>query len=98
MVSYNKFSVEINVLEPSYVQIPVFDFPNWTVYSNGKEIEHDNKSTLGRISLHLQPGNYQIQGIFKDTLIRVIANSLTLISLVFVLLIWLNKKLLQKLI
>jgi len=97
-VRSNKFSVNVDVIEPSYIQIPVFDFPNWTVYVNGVQTLHDDKSNLGRIGLQLAPGNYKIIGVFKDTLVRTFGNTLTLISLGLILVIWFNKKLLQKII
>ena len=92
-VSSNKFSFNVNILETAYVEVPVFDFPNWTVYVNGVETPHENKSTLGRIGLELTPGTYQINGVFKNTLIRTLANTITIISSIFILLIIFNKRL-----
>jgi hypothetical protein len=98
-VRSNKFSVDVNVIQDAYIQVPVFDFPNWTVYVNGKETSHDNKpnfeskeSTAGRIGFTLTQGNYKIEGIFKDTLIRIISNTLTIISLIILVIIYTNKK------
>lgn len=103
-VRSNKFSVDINVSENSYIQIPVFDFPNWTVYVNNKETPHSNrpnfeskKSTAGRIGFELPPGNYQVKGVLKDTPIRMIGNVLTLISLISLILIYFNKRILKAL-
>ncbi len=94
----NSFSVNVNAAEASYIQIPVFDFPNWTVFINGSEFKHDNKEELGRIGLKLSPGNYEIKGIFKNTLVRTIANIITLISFGLIIVILFKKKLLQKII
>lgn len=91
-VRSNRFSFNIQVSENSYIQVPVFDFPNWTVYVNGKEIAHDNKSSWGRIGFGLPPGIYEVKGVFKDTLVRTIGNSLTALSGVLVLLIVFNKR------
>lgn len=95
-VDSNSFSLDVKAIEDSYIQIPVFDFPNWEVFSNGKLIAHDNKSNLGRISIELSPGEYKIEGKFKDTYIRTVANSITLLSSLLILLIFFNKKFLRE--
>lgn len=97
VVRSNKFSFDVNVMDSSYIQVPVFDFPNWKVYVNGKFVEHDNKSGLGRIGFNLGPGNYKVEGVFTDTYLRIIANSISLVSVFLVILIWLNKRVAKKL-
>lgn len=91
-VRSNKFSFNVKVLEKSYIQVPVFDFPNWTVYVNGKKIAHDNKSSWGRIGFELAPGDYEIGGYFQDTWPRTVGNTLTFLSAVFLVLVLTNKK------
>lgn len=91
------FSGNVTVTERSYLQVPVFDFPNWELYVNGQKHQHDNKGPLGRISFYLEPGNYDIEGYFNNTPIRTISNLLTLGSVIGLILIFLNKKI-QKLI
>lgn len=91
-VRSNKFSFDVKVSEDSYIQVPVFDFPNWTVYVNGEQINHDNKSSLGRIGFELSPGTYQVYGVFKNTLVRTVGNLLTVTALILLLLISLNKR------
>ncbi len=88
----NKFSVNIDVKENATITVPVFDFPNWTVYSNGSLINHSNDNDLGRIQFELPPGTHEITGVLKDTWIRVIANLITLFSGLLLLLIILNKR------
>ena len=92
-VKSNKFSLNIEVLEDAYIQIPVFDFPNWTVYVNDRLIQHDNKSNLGRIGFELTPGNYEVVGIFKNTLVRTFGNLLTASSMILLLMIFFSKRL-----
>lgn len=90
------FTGDVTVNTRSYLQVPVFDFPNWELYVNGQKQPHDNKGPLGRISFYLEPGIYHIEGYFRDTLVRTIANLLTLSSIVVLVIIWTSKKL-QKL-
>lgn len=92
-VRSNKFSFNTEVKEPAVIQIPVFDFPNWTVYVNGKKIQHNNKTGLGRISIQLPGGSYEVKGLFENTIVRTIANTLTIISVGILILIAFNKRL-----
>lgn len=91
VVRSNKFSFDVNVKEKSYIQVPVFDFPNWKVYVNENLVAHDNSSGLGRIGFELNPGEYKVKGYFKDTPVRTIGNSITLIS-IFIIFIIITKK------
>lgn len=91
-VRSNRFSFNVMVSESSYIQVPIFDFPNWTVYVNGSKITHDNKSSWGRIGFELLPGNYKINGYFQDTWPRTVGNLLTLFSAATVILIMTNKR------
>lgn len=88
----NNFSVDINVISDSRLQIPIFDFPNWEVYSGGNKILHDNKSNLGRITLNLSPGQYNIKGFFKNTPIRTASDILTIVSFLILITFVINKK------
>ncbi len=90
------FTGNVTVNSKSYLQVPVFDFPNWELYINGQKQPHDNNGPLGRISFYLEPGTYLIEGYFRDTLVRTVSNLLTLVSLVVLVLVWTNKKI-QKL-
>lgn len=83
----NSFRFKAKVSSPSEIEIPVFDFPNWTVSVNGKRIEHSNKNYLGRIELRLNPGNYLVFGKFEDTLIRRISNIISLFSILLIIVI-----------
>lgn len=92
-VRSNKFSFNAKVTEQANLEVPVFDFPNWTVYVNGEKYPHNNKNSLGRIAIELAPGNYEVTGKFENTLIRTIANIITIISAAMIIVIWFSKKL-----
>lgn len=77
----NYFNFVVDVEKPTRIEMPVYEFPNWQVYSNNKLISHDHKNLLGRISFNLEPGQYKIHGEFKNTLIRSLANMISLLSL-----------------
>lgn len=91
-VRSNKFSFDVSVSDNSYIQVPVFDFPNWKVYVNGNLIKHDHNGALGRIGLSVIPGVYRVEGFFTDTYIRIIGNILSLLSVILIALMIFNKR------
>ncbi|HLD92281.1 MAG TPA: 6-pyruvoyl-tetrahydropterin synthase-related protein [Patescibacteria group bacterium] len=86
----NKFSFNIDVKKDTQIEMPIFYFPNWEVEVNGKNhiITHDN--VLGRISIFLPDGKYDVEGHFRNTLLRTFANTLSILSFIG-LLIWTKK-------
>ncbi len=92
----NSFSFNVDAIDKSTIQVPVFDFPNWEVFANGVLIPHNNNKDLGRIVLELEPGQYMITGKFADTPVRVIGNTLSLISLILLVLMLVNESFANK--
>lgn len=78
----NSFEFKTKVSTPSDIEAPVFDFPIWQVKVNNQPFPHSRQNYLGRISVHLKPGEYLVSGKFKNTPIRTLANFITLISAV----------------
>lgn len=76
----NSFEFKTSVKTPSDIEAPVFDFPIWKVKVNNQDFQHSNQNYLGRISVHLDKGEYLVSGKFKDTPIRTFANYLTSFS------------------
>lgn len=75
----NNFQFNTNVSKAAKLEIPIFDFPNWQIAVNNNLIPHA-QGTIGRITIKLDRGEYFVEGKFKNTLIRNIANGITLIS------------------
>jgi hypothetical protein len=83
------FKFNVNLDEKKEIEVPVFYFPNWAIYVNGVKIDIRHDNILGRIEFDLEKGGHEVVGKFKNTPIRNIANTLTLIGLVcFVIYIW----------
>lgn len=74
----NRWFLDVNMDEKGIVEIPVFYFPNWEVYINGRVVPFSYENILGRISLSLDEGTYKMYGKFNNTPIRVIGNALTI--------------------
>lgn len=77
----NRWSFGVDVTEGSVIDPPVFDFPDWVVRINGKEVDHARNFPTGRIEINLPPGKYVITGEFKNTPVRTASNLLSLASL-----------------
>ena len=84
----NSWEFKVNVTKDALIEVPVFDFPNWTVYANGKEISHTNDNVLGRIGFNLAIGEYTVSGKFLNTPIRTTANAITLVSFLALVIIY----------
>lgn len=77
----DKWSFRVNVDKDALIEAPVFDFPNWVTFVNGKIYPHTDKNVLGRIGLSLPVGKYLVEGEFKNTKIRTVSNTISLLSL-----------------
>ncbi len=80
--SSNSWKLDLDVISPAKVEIPVMDFPDWKVYEAGKEIQHANDNYVKRISLSLQPGMHLISGRLTNTPIRTASNTISFLSLI----------------
>lgn len=77
----NYWKFKINVLDQIKIEIPVYDFPNWQVFIDGQKVGHNHNNFLGRISFDLLPGAYNIEGRLENTTVRTIANVISLLSI-----------------
>ena len=77
----NWFESKLTVNKDSVIEFPIFDFPNWQVWANGKITNKNPKNHVGRMEVNLPPGEYAIYGKLSDTLIRSVANVVSLLSL-----------------
>ncbi len=88
----NHFSFNLKVKETSQVEVPIFNFPLWRVYVNGKPVTIDDNNYLARISFVLPPGNYEIKGVLKNTLVRNVSNYLTVSGFILLIVIFIYGK------
>lgn len=84
----NTFSFNVEVDKTAVIHVPVYYFPNWKVKVNGKDYPISYDNYLGRISIDLEAGKYEVLGTFKNTPIRTFANTITLFSLILGIVIW----------
>jgi len=89
-VDYPTFKkYELRVSQPTSLVTNIAFFPGWQAFIDGKKVNIlDNR---GRIELPLPSGQSQLTLIFKDTLVRIVANTISVFSiflLVYVSLFW----------
>ncbi len=88
----NNFNFTARVTKKVNIELPIFDFPNWTVWVNNKKFAHSRENFLGRIGLDLPEGDYKIEGFLKNTPIRVVSNTITLLCILILFLLGLYGK------
>jgi hypothetical protein len=81
----DNFSMQINVKTPSVVEMPIFDFPNWQVSVNNKDTKVNHDNYLGRVEYALDQGEYTVNGVLQNTLVRTAANIITMLSVILLL-------------
>jgi hypothetical protein len=81
----NRWNFDVDSRSGVTLDVPVFDFPNWTTYIDGEVIDHQISFPSGRIEIQVPAGEHNVSGIFKNTPIRTFGNILSLISLAGVL-------------
>ncbi len=82
------FSADVDVsFGQATVVFPISAFPNWKVYLNSSIVETPYKTgkDYGEITLTFDKGITLVQGYYEDTPIRKVANMITFLSLLLVL-------------
>lgn len=88
----DSFKFNVEVAKESQIDIPVYYFPNWTVTVNGRKYDSNHNNLLGRISITLPKGEYQVKGDFKNTPLRTVSNVISLISVIGLFILWKTHK------
>ncbi len=91
----NYFVIDLEVFSASAdVVIPLTYFPNWRVYPDGSlsplPLTFDNQ--YGLITVIVPKGKHTLQGFFENTPLRQIGNTISIISLSIIILLYLRSK------
>ena len=76
--------VRIHVTSPITFLMRIAWFPNWTVYDNGKHIEHYKEDDTGFFSVSLDAGEHLVGIVFEDTLLRIWTNVISACALLVI--------------
>ncbi len=85
-------SSQIKVLTDAEIIAPISYFPGWMVSANGNRIKLENPSKDGLIRFRLPEGNYHLKFEFKNTPVRIIADIISLSSLLLLLFVFFEYK------
>lgn len=75
-----KRTYNVQVIERTRFVENTLYFPGWIILDNGNQIpiEFQDPNWRGRMTFWLEPGDHEIQILFKDTKLRSIANGISL--------------------
>lgn len=77
---YKKFDLIIET--PGIFQINTFAFPGWEVLIDGEKVPYTDRNKLKLIQISVPIGAHTVEAQFKDTPIRSIGNSASIISII----------------
>lgn len=79
-----KKTFRIDLASPGTVRLNTIYFPGWQWYRDGKPVKFSYDNPLGVMQSDLPIGNYTITASFEDTSVRMIADIISVSSLVFI--------------
>lgn len=86
-------SWKVKVLSDSaVVELQIYYFPNWRVSVDGKQSEFNYDNNHGLINVTLNKGEHNVNAYLENTFIRKIANSISIIFLLIVVLAFIKRK------
>ncbi len=84
-----KISFEVNAQTSSIIRVNIFDFPGWVVKVNNQQVPISSDNKLKLITFNLKNGVSQVDIEFKNTLLRSLANLISEISIIGLIIIFL---------
>lgn len=80
----------IKVTEGSVIETPITYFPGWEVAVGGQTIPQIPPSKMGLLRFELPKGEFKIKIEFKDTAVRLLGNTISIISFALLIIILLR--------
>lgn len=77
--------LEVNAVSSGILQINVFAFPGWKIFTDGEHVGYSGNNSLRVIQIPLTSGRHSVQAIFTNTPIRTLANLVSLVTLLILL-------------
>lgn len=77
--NWQKFDLSV-ASERATIRLPLYDFPGMKVWVDGQKAEINHDNFLGLITFQVPAGNHQVSARLTNTPIRTIANSISLVS------------------
>ncbi len=76
------YSANVNVASDSALVAPITYFPGWVIKANDNLIPQGAPSKMGLIRFDLPKGDYRVKIEFTDTPVRILGNTLSILSLI----------------
>lgn len=77
------YDIDVDTLKENTLIIYSGYFPGWTASVDEKKVPVYPKTEYGLVALDIEPGDHKVKIEFKDTIIRRIANVISLLSVIF---------------
>lgn len=90
------YSFNIDVKKKAKVQIPVYDFPGWEVFVDGKRTIVSHNNFLGLLTINVSEGKHVVKAKLTNTLVRTVANVISLLSFFLLLRPFFRRKIVLK--
>jgi hypothetical protein len=78
----HRWQFMVTTPQEAVVYVPIFEFPRWEVQLDGAPLEYEVTSPEGIIALRVPAGQHLVSGELKNTPVRTLGNSLSLLSLI----------------
>lgn len=77
---FERKDFEITAYRETQFKLNTFNFPGWTAYLNRNKIKIKDDNDFRLIAVDIPPGKHKLSFRFEDTPVRMVANSLSLLS------------------
>lgn len=78
--SPNAFRLNLNSSQPSVLQFNIVNFPIWMVWMDGQPLSTYDTNAYKLVTVTVPAGSHILSGKFVDTPIRLLANSVTIVT------------------
>lgn len=93
-LNFNSKSItfSLNAQTPGRMRINTIYFPGWKLKINNNDLAIDYDNPGGLITFDIPPGEFEIQGKFKETPVRLIADYISLVAFVYLVFLFIKSK------
>lgn len=72
--------LRVEAAAPAQIEAALFDYPNWRVEIDGREVPHTASIPNGLVTFRVPAGDHQVEARLEDTTVRRLGNWLSLVS------------------
>ena len=72
----------VSVTQPGLLRLNTFTFPGWKTFVDEKEVVYSDNNKYKLITIPVSTGNHMVRATFSDTPVRIVANWVSVISII----------------